>query len=420
MSDPVHLTGSQNLDSNRTDSVKNQPVGYFENRKVIDKNSTSFKGLPEKVRSGFSFARSFGRILRAVKEGVGAFFNGIGTFFKKHFGGQSEAPTVQAQVGTGHVSAGKSVKSVELKQPSGAIGSITQTNVSDMKPTETTVPPKPQVPHDEKKSISEPSANDGKIVPPKTTVSEEVSPQPAVSQASASQKEEEQDVSVGLSKPKSDRSDSLNTVESNTSEVEKKTASEVTSTQSTASVKKDIASTAPKYKLVDVPGNGNCGIYAVLVGMGSINPSEFGKPTHPDQGPHPQANAVQEQKVGELRKKSAEIAHKALGSRYSLEELKNMNEKELSNKEKKIKNLLEMDSSVSEDNMKFVTEAIQKPIMVHVFRGNFCSKTLFEVGKDGQYWDNVYGNEVYPEIKASEDTIHLYLSNGHYQLMVPD
>ena len=281
MSDPIHLTGSQNLDSNRTDSVKNQPVVYFENREVIDKNSTSFKGLPEKVRSGFSFARSFGRVLRAVKEGVGAFFNGIGTFFKKHFGGQSEAPTVQAQV-----------------------------------------------------------------------------------------------------------------------EMDK--------------------SSSPKYKLVDVPGNGNCGIYAVLVGMGALDSSEFRKPTHPDQGPHPLANAVQEQKVGELRKKSAEIAHKALGSRYSLEELKNMNEKELSNKEKKIKNLLEMDSSVSEDNMKFVTEAIQKPIMVHVFRGNFCSKTLFEVGKDGQYWDNMYGNEVYPEIKASEDTIHLYLSNGHYQLMVPD
>ena len=174
-----------------------------------------------------------------------------------------------------------------------------------------------------------------------------------------------------------------------------------------------------QYTLIDVPGNGNCGIYAVLVGMGVLDSSEFRKPTHPDQGSHPLANAVQEQKVGELRKKSAEIAHKALGSRYSLEELKNMNEKKLSNKEKKIKNLLEMGSSVSEDNMKFVTEAIQKPIMVHVFQGNFCSKTLFEVGKDGQYWDNVYGNEVYPEIKASEDTIHLYLSNGHYQLMSP-
>ena len=169
MSDPVHLTGSQNLDSNRTDSVKNQPVGYFENREVIDKNSTSFKGLPEKVRSGFSFARSFGRVLRAVKEGVGAFFNGIGTFFKKHFGGQSEAPTVQAQ--------------------------------------------------------------------------------------------------VGMDK-----------------------------------------SSSPKYKLVDVPGNGSCGIYAVLVGMGSINPSEFGKPTHPDQGPHPLANADQENFVQQLRSGAAKIA----------------------------------------------------------------------------------------------------------------
>jgi len=416
MSDRIQPTSSQNPQNT---AVENQSVGQFGNQVIAKKDDACIKGLHEKVRCGFSLGRSIGRVWRAVKEGVGAFFNGIGTFFKKHFGGQSEAPTVQVQVGMGHVSAGKIASFVGSQQPSGVIGSSTQTMCQTEKPTETTVPPKPKVSHNTEVSIPKTSVNDRQSVSPKTTVHEGDLPKPTISQALSSPKEKRQDVLGGSAQPTSIPSKSLNTAESNASPVSPQPSSATSSTQSTASVKKNVSSSSPKYRLVDVPGNGNCGIYAVLVGMGAINPSEFGKPTHPDQGQHPLANAVQEQKVGELRKKSAEIAHKALGSRYSLEELKNMNEKKLSNKEKKIKNLLEMGSSVSEDNMKFVTEAIQKPIMVHVFQGNFCSKTLFEVGKDGQYWDNVYGNEVYPEIKASEDTIHLYLSNGHYQLMSP-
>ena len=358
----VQPTGSKNPDTLRTDSVKDQSVGRFNEWVVVEKDAVHSEGLPEKVRSGISLGRSIGRAWRVVKEGVG-------TFFQRFFGKNSKASTGLSGVGVSAVSA----KNGESQPPSNMTASG-------------------NVPR--------------------------VSPKQTLSQAPASKKEKRQGISGGSSQSTSISSNSLGTLP-NVSKVSNKTVHEISSTKSTASVKKSVLSSSPQYSLVDVPGDGNCGLYAVLVGMRSINPSEFGKPTHPDQGPHPLANAVQEQKVGELRKKSAEIAHKALGSRYSLEELKNMNEKKLSNKEKKIKNLLEMGSSVSEDNMKFVTEAIQKPIMVHVFQGNFCSKTLFEVGKDGQYWDNVYGNEVYPEIKASEDTIHLYLSNGHYQLMSP-
>ena len=209
-------------------------------------------------------------------------------------------------------------------------------------------------------------------------------------------------VSVGLSKPKSDRLDSLNTVESNTSEVEKKTASEVTSTQSTASVKKDIASTAPKYKLVDVPGNGNCGVYSVLVGMGSINPSAFGKPTHPDQGPHPLANADQENFVQQLRSGAAKIAKEQL------------REKDGSYSKKSLETIRRLETqyeSLADDDFKYVAQVIGQPIEVYSQQPGGFARTLFQPNGETTF---LFPGDSDP---SDKNIIRLYLGGGHYQLM---
>ena len=117
MSGSIQPTGSQN---SQNAAVENKSVGQFEDWEVVDKNNACFRGFPETVSSGFSFGRSIGRVWRAVKKGVSAFFG-------KLFGTKSKTPTVQVQVGMGHVSAGKIASFVGSQQPSGVIGSSTQT-----------------------------------------------------------------------------------------------------------------------------------------------------------------------------------------------------------------------------------------------------------------------------------------------------
>ena len=321
----VQPTGSQNPQNT---TVKTQSVGQFEDWEVIDKNNACCKGLSEKVSGGFSLGQGIGCAWRVVKEGVGAFFNGIGAFFKKHFSEQSGAvSTVQAQVGTGNVSAGKTSTSVGVRQ---SVAS--------------------RVPSPSDKIHSEPS-------------------------------------------------DALGT---NAKVSNKKTVSETSSMQSTASEKKNVSSSSPKYRLADVPGNGNCGIYAVLVGTGSINPSEFGKPTHPDQGPHPLPNKEQEFFVQQLRTGAAEIAKEQLREKdgsYSKESLET------------IRRLEEQYQELTDDDFKYVAQVVGQPIEVYSQQPGGFARTLFQPNGETTF---LFPGDSDP---SDKNIIRLYLGGGHYQLI---
>lgn len=398
MSGSIQPTGPQNLGSLQIDAVENQSVGKFKDWEIIDNPNSCFKGFPEKVSDGFSFARSFGRAWRAVKEGIIA-------FFQKLFGKKSKAPTVQVQVGMGHVSAGKIASFVGSQQPSGVIGSSTQTMYPTEKPTETTVPPKPKVSHNTEVSIPKTSVNDRQSVSPKTTVHEGDLPKPTISQALSSLKEKRQDVLGGSAQPTSIPSKSLNTAESNASPVSPQPSSATSSTQSTASVKKNVSSSLSQCRLVDVPGDGNCGLYAVLVGMRSINPSEFGKPTHPDQGPHPLPNEEQKFFVKQLRSGAAKIAKEQLGEKngsYSKESLKTIHRLEKQYQE------------LADDDFKYVAQVVGQPIEVYSQQPGGFARTLFQPNGETTF---LFPDDSDP---SDKNIIRLHLDGGHYQLMVPD
>ena len=323
----VQPTGSKNPQST---AVENQSVGQFGDWEVINEEHACCKDLPEKVRSGISLGRSIGRAWHVVKESVSVFFNGIGAFFKKHFGEQSGAvSTVRAQVGTGNVSAGKTSISVGVRQ----------SVVSRVPSPSDKIPAKP--------------------------------------------------------------SDTLGT---NAKVSNKKLISEISSTQSTASVKKSVLSSSPQCRLVDVPGDGNCGLYAVLVGMRSINPSEFGKPTHPDQGPHPLPNEEQEPFVQRLRTEAAEIAKQQLreedGS-YSKESLET------------IRRLEKQYQELTDDDFKYVAQVVEQPIEVYSQQPGGFVRTLFQPNGETTF---LFPGDSDP---SDKNIIRLHLDGGHYQLMVP-
>lgn len=193
MSDPVQPTSSQNA---QNAAVENQSIAQFEDWEIVAKNNICFKSLPEKVSFGFSLGKGIDRAWHAVKEGVSA-------FFQKLFGEKSKARMVPSGVKMSAVNAKKGSLPVRSQTPSVAIVSGVQTNVPDIKQRETTVPPKPQVPHNNKVSIYGSSTDNGQNASFKTTVSERNLPKPTVSQTPAFQKENGRNVSVGSSRPES-------------------------------------------------------------------------------------------------------------------------------------------------------------------------------------------------------------------------
>ena len=69
---------------------------------------------------------------------------------------------------------------------------------------------------------------------------------------------------------------------------------------------------SPKYQLVDVPGDGHCGVWAVLAGMGAIDLSECIRPQHSDYGGRPIATSKQKEIMITLRKRAEQEALKAV------------------------------------------------------------------------------------------------------------
>ena len=328
MSGSVQPTGSKNPDTLRTDSVKGQSVGRFKDWEIIDKNNACFKGFPEKVSGGFSFGRSIGRVWCAVKEGVSAFFNGIGTFFKKHFGEQSGAvSTVRAQVGTGNISVGKTSISVGVRQ-------------SVVSPFDK-IPAKPS-----------------------------------------------------------------DTLGSDFSKVSNKTASKTSSTQSTASVKKDVSSSSPKYRLVDVPGDGSCGVWAVLAGMGAIKLSECIRPQHGDYGGCPIATSKQKKIMINLRQRAAGEALKAVHTNPSAagcaERL----------------GLRDKSPTLETVDFQYIAQAIGRPIVVSQYQGNVETYRTICDPKETESTSLFPGDFNNQQLRQG-NPIRLYFDGGHYQLMQP-
>lgn len=353
MSGPVQPTGSQN---SQNAAVENKSVGQFEDWEVIDKNNACCEVLSEKVRSGFSLGRSIGRAWHIVKEGVS-------TFFQRFFGKNSKASTGSSGVGVSAVSA----KNGEPQPLPNITASGSQPNVPYKN---STVPLQPTVP-----------------------------------QAHDFQDEKKQDVAVGSSQPGVVPSPTSNVSGLNTSEVSNKTVPETASTQSTASVKKNVSSSSPKYRLVDVPGDGNCGLYAVLVGMGTIRASEFLASPHKDYGSHPLANEEQKFFVKQLRSGAAGIAKEQLEEKdgsYSKESLET------------IRRLEEQYQELADDDFKYVAQIVGQPIEVYSQQPGGFARTLFQPNGETTF---LFPGDSDP---SDKNIIRLYLDGGHYQLMVPD
>lgn len=155
---------------------------------------------------------------------------------------------------------------------------------------------------------------------------------------------------------------------------------------------------------MDVPGNGNCGLYAVLVGLGVIKPSEFGKPTHPDQGPHPSANAYQESLVQQLRVGAAKTAK---------EQLKEADGSYTPKNSETIRRIRTQYESLADEDFKYVAESLGCPIEVYSHQPGGVARTLFRPNKEPQF---LFQGVSEP---SAAGIIRLHLSNGHYQLMQP-
>lgn len=319
MSDHIQPTSSQNPQNT---AVESQSVGQFGDWEVIDKEHACCKDLPEKVSGGFSLGRSLGRVVRAVEEGVSA-------FFQKLFGTKSKALTNLSEVKENTVSAKNGLSSVGLQRGTSSV-----------------VPRSNEI-------HAQPQTDAGK----------------------------------------------------QTSMIPRRASSATSSTQSTASVKQNVSSSSPKYKLVDVPGNGNCGIYAVLVGTGVLRASEFLPPLHGDYGPHPLPNKEQEFFVQQLRSGAAKIAKEQL------------REKDGSYSEKSLETIRRLEAqheSLADDDFKYVAQVIGRPIEVYSQQPGGFARTLFQPNGETTF---LFPGDLDP---SDKNIIRLHLDGGHYQLMVPD
>jgi hypothetical protein len=284
----------------------------------ICNDKSCFNNLSTKVSGGFSFARSFGRVWRAVKKGVSAFFG-------KLFGTKSKTPTAPSEVEMRYIATeNKHAASVPGKQHDGV-------NFS---------------------GFVEPSN-----VQMQSTVSSKKSPAKV-------------------------------------------------STPSTASVKKDAASSPPKYRVVDVPGDGHCGVWAVLAGMRAINLSECERPQHGDYGGRPIATDGQKKIMINLRKRAEQEALKAVHTNPSAAGCAAR------------LGLRDKSPTLETVDFQYIVQAIGRPIVVSQYQGNVeVYRTICDP------------NETEPTSLSLEDfndqqlrqgnPIRLYFDGGHYQLMQP-
>lgn len=359
-SNSVQPADSKNPDTLQTASVENQSVGQFEDWVVVGKSDVCIKGLPEKVSGGFSLGRSIGCIWHAVKEGISA-------FFQRLFGKKSEAPTDSSGVEVSTMSAKRDPSFVGSQPPPDVTASGSQFNVSY-----------------------------------KSTVS----PNSTVPQESAPRNENGQNVSVGSSQTESFTSNSSKISELNTSKVSNETVFETSSAQATASVKKNVSSPLPGYKLVDVPGDGNCGVWAVLAGMGAIKLSECIRPQHGDYGGRPIATDGQKKIMINLRKRAEQEALKAVQTNPSAAGCAAR------------LGLRDKSPTLETVDFQYIVQAIGRPIVVSQYQGNVeVYRTICDPNETEP--TSLFLEDFNDQQLRQGNPIRLYFDGGHYQLMQP-
>ena len=157
-----------------------------------------------------------------------------------------------------------------------------------------------------------------------------------------------------------------------------------------------------QYTLIDVPGDGHCGIYAVLVGMGKINLSECIRPKHSDYGGRPIATDEQKKIMEDLRKSAEKKALEAVSTHLSAagcaERLGG--------------------TTLETTDFQYVAKAIGRPIVVSQYQGNVeVCRTICDP-EEAESISLFQGNFNNQQLQQG-DPIRLYFDGGHYQLMQP-
>ena len=163
---------------------------------------------------------------------------------------------------------------------------------------------------------------------------------------------------------------------------------------------------SPKYRVVDVPGDGHCGVWAVLAGMGAINLSEYERPKHGDYGGRPIATQKQKQIMVTLRKSAEREALEAVrtnpsavGSAARL-------------------GLRDKSPTLETVDFQYIAQAIGRPIVVSQYQGNVeVYRTICDPKETEP--TSLFREDFNNQQLRQGNPIRLYFDGGHYQLMQP-
>ena len=163
---------------------------------------------------------------------------------------------------------------------------------------------------------------------------------------------------------------------------------------------------SPKYKLVDVPGDGHCGVWAVLAGMGAIDLSECIRPQHSDYGGRPIATSKQKEIMITLRKRAEQEALKAVHTNPSAAGCAAR------------LGLRDKSPTLETVDFQYIAQAIGRPIVVSQYQGNVeVYRTICDPKETEP--TSLFRGEFNNQQLRQGNPIRLYFDGGHYQLMQP-
>jgi hypothetical protein len=163
---------------------------------------------------------------------------------------------------------------------------------------------------------------------------------------------------------------------------------------------------SPKYKLVDVPGDGHCGVWAVLAGMGAIDLSECIRPQHSDYGGRPIATSKQKEIMITLRKRAEQEALKAVHTNPSAAGCAAR------------LGLRDKSPTLETVDFQYIAQAIGRPIVVSQYQGNVeVYRTICDPKETEP--TSLFREDFNNQQLRQGNPIRLYFDGGHYQLMQP-
>ena len=163
---------------------------------------------------------------------------------------------------------------------------------------------------------------------------------------------------------------------------------------------------SPKYKLVDVPGDGHCGVWAVLAGMGAIDLSKCIRPQHSDYRGRPIATSKQKEIMVTLRKRAEQEALKAVHTNPSAAGCA------------KRLGLRDESPTLETVDFQYIAQAIGRPIVVSQYQGNVeVYRTICDPKETEP--TSLFREDFNNQQLRQGNPIRLYFDGGHYQLMQP-